>query len=312
MSPKSPTCAARSLEVPSSEAQSPEVQPLKVRSREEQFLACRNKLRAVAYRMLGSATEADDVLQDAYLRWHRTGVDVESAEAWLVTTVSRLCLDRLKSARAQREVYVGPWLPEPLPTEPDEVDIESISSAFLVLLERLSPVERAAYLLHSVFEYDYRAVSRILDKSEPAVRQACHRARGHISAGKPRFAASPTRHAELLDAFLEACIAPDPSALKGLLVADVRATTDGGGVVNAALKTINGADAVARFFWHLARKQDLTTTRVARRKINGWPSLVFSQEGIAFAVLHIETDGTTIHQVHTVLNPQKLVAVRES
>lgn len=312
MSSKSPTSATRSSEVQSAEVQPSKARPPNEQSREAQFLACRNKLRAVAYRMLGSATEADDVLQDAYVRWHGTSANVESAEAWLVTTVSRLCLDRLKSARAQREVYVGPWLPEPLPTEPDEVDIESISSAFLVLLERLSPVERAAYLLHSVFEYDYQAVSRILDKSEPAVRQACHRARGHISAGKPRFAASPTRHAELLDAFLEACISPNPSALKGLLAADVRATSDGGGVVNAALKTIVGADAVARFFWHLARKQDLLTTSVARRKINGWPSLVFSQEGIAFAVMHIETDGATIHQVHSVLNPRKLTAVRES
>lgn len=269
----------------------------------------RPRLRALAYRMLGSVADAEDVLQDAFLRWHGAAETIETPGAWLTTTVTRLCLDRLKSARARRETYIGPWLPEPVATAEDEVDAESISIAFLLLLERLSPVERAAYLLHAVFDNDHAEVAKILGKSEAATRQAFHRAKEHLAAERPRFTTSRERHAELLQAFVAACAGQDAAALSQLLAADVRALTDGGGQTHAARKVLVGPDHVSRFFVGLVKKGVAGETTVHTMSLNGAPCFVIAIGGAPFAVLDIETDGTLIQTIHVVISPAKLRAV---
>ncbi len=275
----------------------------------EAFERERPRLRAIAYRMLGSIVDAEDAVQDAYLRWQHSDTDVRSTPAWLTTIVTRLCLDRLDSARARREVYVGPWLPEPLVTDDDDIDARSVSTAFLLLLERLSPIERAAYLLHAVFDSDHREIGEILGKSEAAVRQAFHRAKGHLAQGKPRFAPDKQRHAELLLAFLTACQATDVAALVGLLAEDAQAHTDGGGVVRAARKIVHGADSVARLFVGLTKKGSGVGLRPVIAELNGWPCVVLYRDEVITTVIGIETDGTSIHTVHTLNNPDKLAAL---
>lgn len=278
---------------------------------DDDFSLHRDRLHAIAYRMLGSVAEADDAVQDAYLRYRgASGEPIRSPEAWLTTCVTRLCLDRLKSARAKRETYVGPWLPEPLPTgEADDFSAESISTAFLLLLERLSPVERAAYLLHVVFEQDHRTIGETLGKSEIAVRQSLHRAKQHMAAERPRFAPSKERHAELLGAFAAACQTADLTRLGQLLAADARSWSDGGGHGHAARKVVEGREAVARFFVGVVRKGLSSDPRIDTLELNGWPWLVLSEAGVARAALGIETDGTEIQSVHVIVNPDKLRSV---
>jgi RNA polymerase sigma-70 factor, ECF subfamily len=271
--------------------------------------AHRPRLRALAYRMLGSAADADDVLQDAYLRWHDAHQEIESPGGWLTTTVTRLCLDRLKSAHSQRETYIGPWLPEPVFTADDEVDVESISLAFLLLLERLTPVERAAYLLHAVFDNDHAEVAQILGKTEPATRQAFHRAKEHLLAERPRFAPSRERHTELLLAFVSACRDSDVGALSALLAADARAHTDGGGQARAARKIVSGRDAVCRFFLGLMKKSLQADQHFELESVNGWPCLLVLEGGLRTAVISVEVDDVQIHAVHVVLCPTKLRAI---
>lgn len=277
---------------------------------DDAFSPHRARLRAIAYRMLGSVAEADDVVQDAYLRYR--GADTEairSLEAWLTTCVTRLCLDRLKSARAKRETYVGPWLPEPLPTGADDLPAESISTAFLLLLERLTPLERAAYLLHVVFEQDHRTIGETLGKNEAAVRQSLHRAKQHIAEARPRFAPTKERHAELLVAFAAACQNADVAGLGQLLAADARSWTDGGGQKNAARKIVQGREAVARFFVGVAKKGMPQASRIDILELNGWPWMVMREGSVVRAAVGIETDGAHILGVHVMLNPDKLQAV---
>lgn len=275
------------------------------------LLPHRKRLLAIAYRMLGSAAEAEDVVQDAWLRW-QSATDVATPEAWLTTTVTRLCLDRLKSARQQREVYVGPWLPEPVATTPDEpVDPASISLAFLLLLERLSPTERAVYLLHQVFDFSHGEIAAILQQSEAAVRQSFHRAKDHVADEKPRFAPSKERHVELLSAFATACQAGDVAAIKSMLAADAKAWSDGGGKVRAALNVVQGDDSVARFFAGIAKKYPMAVTPELR-ETNGLPSLLLWQDGRIIGLMNIETDGDQIFAVHYVANPDKLALLQRS
>lgn len=274
-----------------------------------EFEQHRGRLRAIAYRMLGSVVDAEDAVQDAYLRWQRSDTAVESTGAWLTTIVTRLCLDRLQSARSRREVYVGPWLPEPIVTDEHEIDAQTVSVAFLLLLERLSPIERAAYLLHAVFESDHRQIGEILGKSEDAVRQAFHRAKAHLAAGKPRFAPTKERHAELLVAFADACLRADASALAGLLAADAEAHTDGGGTAKAARKVVRGADRVARLFLGLAKKGSGDGLRPELAEVNGWPCLVLYDGDEVRSVVGIETDGATIHAVHATSERDKVAVL---
>ena len=261
---------------------------------------------AIAYRMLGSAAEAEDVVQEAWLRWQATGREaVRSERAFLSTVVTRLCLDRLKSARASREQYVGPWLPEPVRTD-SQVDPESISLAFLVLLESLSPVERAVYLLHEVFGYSHAEVAEMVDKEEATCRQILHRAREHIHARRPRFAPSKQAHERLVTGFMSACVSGDLDGLQRLLAEDVTSWADGGGRVRgAALKPVRGANDVARLFLGLMKKAPAGITPELA-DVNGWPALVLRLNGAVFDVISFETDGERIHAIRSVINPEKL------
>ncbi|WP_224245316.1 RNA polymerase sigma-70 factor [Hyalangium gracile] len=272
----------------------------------QSFEAHRPSMFAIAYRMLGSAAEAEDIVQEAWLRWQATDREgVRSEGAFLSTVVTRLCLDRLKSARATREEYVGPWLPEPVRTD-TTVDPESISLAFLVLLESLSPVERAVYLLHEVFGYSHAEVAEMVGKEEAACRQSLHRAREHIRSRRPRFAPSKESHERLVTGFMSACLSGDLEGLKSLLAHDVTSWADGGGKVRgAASNAVRGADAVARLFLGVMKKAPAGLVPELA-EVNGWPALVIRLNGAVFDVISFETDGERIHAIRSVLNPDKL------
>jgi RNA polymerase sigma-70 factor (ECF subfamily) len=261
---------------------------------------------SIAYRMLGSFAEAEDIVQDAWLRWRDTPRDaVLSERAFLATVVTRLCLDQLKSARVTRETYVGAWLPEPVRTD-TQVDPETISLAFLVLLESLSPLERAVYLLHEVFDFSHAEVARMVGKEEPACRQLLHRAREHLQARRPRFAPSRQAHERLLGSFLSACMSGDLDGLKHLLAEDAVAWADGGGKVRgAAPNPIHGAESIARLYVGIAKKAP-ASLQTEIREVNGWPALVLRVDGALFDIITMETDGERIHAIHAILNPDKL------
>lgn len=273
------------------------------------FSSERAHLFGIAYRMLGSAAEAEDVLQEAFLRFStRDERDVDSPRAYLTTIVVRLCLDQLKSARTRREEYVGPWLPEPIATGDPEAGAalaESIGMAFLVLLERLSPLERAAFLLHEVFDYPFAEVAAALGTSEAACRQLASRARAHIDAGRPRFAASEAKKRELLGAFVASVGSGDLAGLQALLAGDVIARTDGGGRVHAATKPVYGADRVARFVVGIAKKGGDGTAELTT--LNGEPGLLLRDPaGIVRGALTISVSGDRITDIFLVSNPEKL------
>lgn len=271
----------------------------------DEFELHRGRCFAIAYRMLGSAAEAEDIVQEAWLRWQRAD-DIATPAAWLTTTVTRLCLDHLKSARVRREQYVGPWLPEPIETTADEVDPDSISMAFLLLLERLSPAERAVFLLRKVFEVDYAEIAGMLGKTEAAVRQLFHRAGEHVEADRPRYAASKDQHLRLLTGFLMAVQSGEVGQIETLLAEDARSWTDGGGRTRAALNVVEGRSRVARLFAGLIKKSGSADLRPEVRELNGWPAVVVWRGDELSQVLMIETDGETILAVHVVLNPDKL------
>ncbi|MBO0753627.1 MAG: RNA polymerase sigma factor SigJ, partial [Bradyrhizobiaceae bacterium] len=230
-------------------------------SRAHDFETHRHGLVGLAYRMLGSRAEAEDVVQDAYLRWHAVDKhDIGDARRYLGTVVARLCLDRIKSARARREVYVGAWLPEPIVDESFGVDdtrsdfAQDLSVALMLTLERLSPLERAAFLLHDVFELDFAEVAHALDRNETTVRQLASRARNHLRREKPRFPASAEAGRRLAAAFRTAADSGDAQGLLALLAGDAVLYTDGGGKKAAALNPIVGAEKILRFFKGVARK----------------------------------------------------------
>lgn len=272
-----------------------------------EFEAHRSHLHALAYRMLGASSEADDVVQEAWIRWCAAEPEaVQHPRAWLSTVVTRLCLDQLKSARVRREAYVGPWLPEPVRTE-DSVDGERVSMAFLLLLEALSPAERAAYLLHEAFDYTHAEVAEILGRDEAACRQLYHRARQHVIARRPRYAPSREAHARLLTGFLHAVSAGDLDGLKSMLSADATLHTDGGGKVHAARNVLRGADAIARFFLGLLKKSPPSPgVRFEIADLNGWPAMLWHEDDRVVLVMGLETDGALVHGVYFVLNPDKL------
>lgn len=278
------------------------------------FLSIRPRLLALAYRMLGSWAEAEDVVQETHLAWlERQGPPVESERAWLERVVTNRCLDVLKSARVRREAYVGPWLPEPMLTDevqaaPGAVDVEAVSLAFLTLLERLSPLERAVYVLAEAFDYSHDDVAKALGKEPAAVRQLLHRAREHVSAGKPRFAPDPSAHQAMLGTFFGAVLQGDVAAVEQLLVGHATVKTDGGGKVRAAINVITGANRVARFFIGVAQKQP-PGARFEVMDVNGQPSIVMLLDDVVVGVTQIETDGVVIHGVSTVSNPDKLAAL---
>jgi RNA polymerase sigma-70 factor, ECF subfamily len=284
----------------------------------EGALRHRPRLLGLAYRMLGDMDEAEDVVQEAYLRWHRTDRQaVQSSEAWLVTVVTRLAVDRLRRLATERTSYPGPWLPEPIatdgplaPSEPPPPDrraelASDLSVALLVLLERLAPEERAAFLLREVFGTDYAEIARTLDRSPDAVRQMVHRARTRVHAGRPRVATPPDAHERLLERFLEALAADDAPAMLALLAPDVVLATDGGGRALAARNRIVGAERVARFLLGVRRKYGQGSTRRLTR-LNGEPAMLTFEDGVLTSATTLDVAGGRILAVHTVRNPDKL------
>jgi RNA polymerase sigma-70 factor (ECF subfamily) len=274
------------------------------------FEAQRPRLRRLAYRMLGSLSDAEDVVQDAWLRWTRTADDVVDPAAWLVRATTRLCIDRLRAAKAERAAYRGPWLPEPL-IEPMAVNpaerAEDVSVAFLLALERLSPLERAVFLLRDVFDDDYGRIAETLGRSEAAVRQLASRAREHIRDAKPRFAVDEARAARLARAFLAAAADADTSALAELLAEDAILVTDSGGKRKAALRVLVGAADIARFFAGLRwRHGRLDVQAVELARVNGFPGLIVRlSDGVETLAFEPAQDGR-IAAVYATRNPDKL------
>ena len=284
-----------------------------VQDRSSAFEQQRARLFGIAYRMLGSRADAEDVLQDAYLRWHRGAPqELRSPEAWLVTAVTRLCIDRLRAVRAERERYVGPWLPEPLIGEaasaadaPAEL-ASSLSIAFLVVLERLAPDERAAFLLHEVFDSEYAEIAEILGKSEAACRQIVSRARKRVREQRPRVQVSEAARRSLLERFAHAIQAQDKGALLALLAEGASWTSDGGGERRAARKVIRGRERVARFALGAVGRKLGGGLAFEMTVVNGEPALALRAGGQLFSVITVDTDGVRILDVYTVLNPKKL------
>ncbi|MGH8200810.1 MAG: RNA polymerase sigma-70 factor [Steroidobacteraceae bacterium] len=279
-----------------------------------EFERHRPRLFGIAYRMLASRSDAEDVLQDAYLRWHRgASEELRSPEAWLVTAVTRLCIDRLRAARTERQHYVGPWLPEPLigdtaPAADARAELSSsLSIAFLVVLEQLEPDERAAFLLHEVFDTDYAEIAEILGKSEAACRQIVSRARKRVRDRRPRAQVTDAARRSVLERFAQAIQIQDKAALLELVAEKASWTSDGGGRTRAALKAIRGRERVVRFALAvLGRHTDRFAFEMA--SVNGEPALAVRAEGKLFSVITVRTDGMHILDVYTVLNPDKLAA----
>jgi RNA polymerase sigma-70 factor (ECF subfamily) len=271
----------------------------------------RGRLLGLAYRMLGSRSDAEDVVQDAYLRF-AGAQDVHNAEAFLVTVVTRLCLDRLKSARAQREVYVGPWLPEPvfdaegLSADTATELADDLSFALLLALDRLSPMERAAFLLHDVFDTPFSEIAAMLDRTEASCRQLASRARRAVRDERPAPAATPDNHARLLQAFGEAVTSGNVGRLAELLREDAVAITDGGGRKTAARNPIQGADRIARFFIGLAAKNAGHEIRVEPAMINGAIGALLYLDGELDHTMSMAISGEKIAAIYIVRNPDKL------
>lgn len=272
----------------------------------------RRRLEGLAYRMLGSVSDAEDIVQDAYLRWHAADrSQVVDVRAFLSKTVARLCLDHLKSARHRREAYVGTWLPEPLLGEapdPAESLVEDLSIALLLALERLSPLERAAFLLHDVFDLEFAEIAEALDRNEAACRQLAARARRHVQAARPRFAVPREEGERLAAAFLAASRDGDIAALRRLLAEDAIAFTDGGGRRPAALRPICGRARLLRFYAGLARKAGSHRPAVVYRgPINGLAGYITLQaDGILQSTALDIRDGAIV-AIYVVRNPEKLI-----
>jgi len=281
------------------------------------FEAHRRHLLAIAYRMLGSLAEAEDAVQEAYLRWHRVDrKTIDSPRGFLSKVVTRLCLDQLKSARVKRESYVGPWLPEPV-LDTAALDAESaseyahdLSVALLLTLERLSPLERAAFLLHDVFDMPFAEIAQTLGRDAAACRQLAARARVHVRAARPRFAPVPEEGARLADAFRRAVRSGDVAGMVQLLAGDAVLYTDGGGKRLAALNPITGADKIARFFAGIVGKTpDLEAWRTKPVRINGLPGFIYAEPDGALQTAAFDLRDGRIAAIYLVLNPDKLQRV---
>ncbi|WP_407358048.1 RNA polymerase sigma factor SigJ [Microbacterium sp. LTA6] len=277
--------------------------------------ALRPLMFSIAYRMLGSVVEAEDVVQDAYVRLQErqaAGTAINNPDAFAATVATRLAIDTLRSARHTREVYIGPWMPEPLPdadTDPAhriERD-ETLSFAFLAVLERLGPVERAVFLLREVFAYDYPTIAAIVERDEAACRQIFHRAKARIADGRPRFDGASDRDAALTEAFFAALEAGDVEGLIGVLAEDVVFYGDGGGRAPAIRQPLHGAVAVARFLAGLVRRGESLGVRLDRTNVNGGAALrITGPDGAILSMLMVHVEGGVVHTVANQLNPDKL------
>jgi len=275
----------------------------------------RGLLLSIAYRMLGSRVEAEDMLQETFLRWQQASdAEIREPRAFLVTVITRLCINELQSARVKREQYFGQWLPEPLVTRAtDPMKIPgldgSLSMAFLLLLERLTPTERAVFLLREVFEYGYSEIAAVLGHSEANCRQILARAKQHVTQDRPRFEASPQRREKLLRQFLQTTAQGDMQGLIALLTEDVVLYTDGGGKATAVPNPIYGAERVSRFFF--GGREKLMPANVVRRftEINGQPGVIVYHQGQVFGVLTMDVFEGRIRTIYIVRNPDKLAGL---
>lgn len=276
------------------------------------FLQSRRRLFGIAYRMLGSAAEAEDVVQDVWLRWQTTDRrSVRNPEAFLVTTVTRLAINVLQSARTRRETYVGPWLPEPVDTSSDPTlgaeRGEALNFAVLVLLEKLSPTERAAYVLREAFNHPYREIAATLRIEEPNARQLVTRAREHVTGGR-RAPVSPLEQRRFLDAFISAARSGDLAGLESLFASDVVSSSDGGGMVRAARIPVVGRHRVAKFiaafsghFW--------TGVTISSLEANGQPCALISRDGTVVGLVSIDVSAEGVDQIRWMMRPSKLAAL---
>jgi len=272
----------------------------------------RSRLFGLAYRMLGTPADAEDVLHDAWLRVHAQDLSaLDDPEAWLVTVTTRLALDRLRQARTERERYPGPWLPEPLAPDSDAPDAlaergESLTMSFLLLLERLGPEERAAFLLHEVFDYSHAEAAAILGIGEDACRQRVHRARARLREGRPRFHAGQAEQRRLLQGLVAAMQAPDLDTLRALFAQDAVHVSDGGGVARATLHPLHGADRLARLYLQLALNGGLAAARHELVTLNGAPALLQYEGDALVTATWIECEDGRITAIHALRNPDKL------
>jgi RNA polymerase sigma-70 factor (ECF subfamily) len=275
---------------------------------DDAFEPHRRFLVGIAYRMLGSIADAEDIVQDAYLRWRDVDrATIAEPRAYLARIASRLCLDRMKSAAVRREAYVGTWLPDPVEAAPAQTLADDLSVALLLALERLSPLERAAFLLHDVFDMDYAQVADTIERSEPACRQLAARARQHVRDGQPRYAPSADAARSLAEAFLQAAATGDLAALAHVLADDAVLYTDGGGKRRAALNPITGRDKILRFFEGATRKAEwaLDAVRVVQTTLNGLPGFVFHTPG-GTETLALEVVDGRIAALYSIRNPDKV------
>ncbi|GAA5076281.1 RNA polymerase sigma-70 factor [Nocardia iowensis] len=282
-----------------------------VTAQQDPFLEHRRLLFATAYRMLGTVTDAEDVLQDAWLKWNETDqTTVQYPKSYLVRTVTNLSLNRLTSARATRESYVGPWLPEPLLTTPniaEETELaDTVSTAMLVVLETLSPIERAVFLLREVFGYTHAEIADTLDRPEPTIRQIAHRARAHVQSRRPRFDTDKTAREHITAQFMAACSGGDINALMDMLAPDVTAWSDGGGVVTAARRPLHGPDHVARWILGVLAKPIAAGFVLEPAHINGELGALALIDGNPIAAFTYDLVDGRIQNLRFQVNPNKL------
>ncbi|TCC39983.1 RNA polymerase sigma-70 factor [Kribbella capetownensis] len=279
----------------------------------ETFADYRGLLYAVAYRVLGSVAEAEDVVQDSWLRWSRVDpATVDDAEGYLVRVATRLAIDRLRSAAVRRESYVGPWLPEPMLTSPDTADDvvrnDSVSTAMLLVLEALSPTERAVFVLNEAFGYSHTEIARILGRQDADIRQLAHRARKAVAARRRRYDTDQSTQRQVTEKFLAACLDGDVKALMDVLAPDVTLISDGGGLTGAPRKPIHGPAYVAQAFIVLSRRRP-DGSRVEIRQLNGAPGFVITSGGTAVVAATFYLVDGAIDTIHVVSNPEKLTGV---
>lgn len=279
---------------------------------EDVFAAHRRLLFGTAYRLTGSVADAEDIVQDAWLKWH--GVDrdtVEHPKAYLVRTVTNLSLNRMTSARAVRESYVGPWLPEPLLTSPDVAEeaelADTVSMAVLVVLQTLTPAERAVFMLREVFGYSHAEIAEVIGKSEATTRQLAHRARAHVQARRPRFTPDPVEQRRIAEKFRDACADGDLNGVLAMLAPDVTSWSDGGGVVTAARRPLHGPDHVGRWVLGVLAKPSLAGIELHPAEINGEAGVLARYAGTAVGAFTFDTDDTgLITALRFQVNPAKV------
>ncbi|MET9604307.1 RNA polymerase sigma-70 factor [Streptomyces sp. NPDC006512] len=278
---------------------------------QDPFAEHRRLLFATAYRMLGSVADAEDIVQDAWLTWHKADrSEVRHPKAYLVRTVTNLSLNRLTSARATREEYVGPWLPEPLLTAPDAAQgqevAESVSTAMLVVLETLAPVERAVFVLREVFGYSHAEIAEVLERPEPTVRQISHRARKHVQSRRPRYDTDSAEREAVTARFISACAGGDLNAVMEMLAPDVTAWSDGGGKVRAALRPLYGPDKVARWLVGVLKKPEMAPVTTVPAVINGELGLLALAGDTPMGAVTFDLEHGKLRNLRLQINPDKL------